>query len=163
METPRQIKETRLFFLVGVYVKGLLSLFEIIGGSLIYFVPISFVTNIVIYYAQGELLEEPGDFIATHSLQIAQSFTISDPGFIALYLVSRGIIKLLLVVALIKNQLWAYPSSLVVLGLFVLYQVYQIVITHSLLIIGLTLFDLVVMYFIWREYLIVRQHLLSDC
>ncbi len=158
MTDTKQDAEVRTFFLLGIYLKGLLSFFEIVGGIIAYFVPISFFTGIVIHYAQGELLEEPGDFIATHFLQIAQSIVISNPGFIALYLISRGLIKLFLIVALLKNQLWAYPTSLVVLALFVIYQIYQIILTHSLLIVGITLFDLVVIYLIWREYNIVRTH-----
>ncbi len=122
----------------------------------IFFVPLAPITDLVTRLAQSELLEEPGDFIATHSLALAQQFALTGSTFIALYLLARGGIKLLLIIALLKNQLWAYPSSLVVLGLFVIYQLYQIFLTTSIFIIALTIFDLVVMWFIWREYKVLR-------
>jgi len=158
MENVRQEKEIRTFFLLSVWSKGLISLAEVIGGILAFFVPVSVVTDYVIVLANAELVENPGNFIATHLLQLAQQYSIAGGTFIAIYLLSRGLIKLGLVAALLKNQLWAYPSSLIVLGLFVIYQIYQIVVAYSLLLVLLTIFDLIVMYFIWREYDIVRRH-----
>ncbi|BCG83133.1 hypothetical protein MesoLj113b_66750 [Mesorhizobium sp. 113-3-3] len=49
---------------------------------------------------------------------LASNFSVSTQHFYAFYLLSHGIVKLALVVALLKNKLWAYPSSLIVLGLF---------------------------------------------
>ena len=156
--TSQQEKRITEYFRIGIFIKGALSLIEIIAGTLALFVPVSSVTNFVIALAQGELIEEPGDFIATHSLQLAQQFSITGGTFIAIYLLSRGLIKLALIFALLKNQLWAYPASLVVLGLFVLYQLYQIMITGSVLLAALTIFDLIVIWFIWKEYEVVRSH-----
>lgn len=155
----KQEREVRFFFKASILIKGAISLLEVVAGMLALFIPVTAVTDIVMRLAQGELSEEPGDFIATHLVQLAHQFMFASGTFIALYLLSRGLIKLGLIVALLKNQLWAYPSSLLVLGLFVLYQLYQIIVTHSWLIVLLTLFDLVVMYFIWKEYVIVREHL----
>ncbi|HEY5383369.1 MAG TPA: DUF2127 domain-containing protein [Candidatus Paceibacterota bacterium] len=154
----RQEREVRDFFLISILLKGAASLVEVAAGLFALFIPVSTVTNTIVRLAEGELAEEPGDFIATHLVQLAHQFAFASGTFIAVYLLSRGLIKLGLVAALLKNKLWAYPSSLVVLGLFVLYQLYQINISHSILLILLTLFDLVVMYFIWEEYTIVRAH-----
>jgi len=109
--------------------------------------------------SRDELLEEPGDFIATHSLQLAQQFSVSATAIIGLYLLTRGIIKLGLVIALWKNQLWAYPASLVVMGLFIVYQIYEIIVGHSMLIVIITILDLIVVYLIWIEYTIVRRRM----
>ena len=154
----RQEREIYWFFRWSVFLKGVFSLFEVNGGVLVLAVP-GFLLGTVISLSQDELLEEPGDFIATHALQFAQHFSVAATIIIGVYLLSRGLIKLGLVVALLKNKLWAYPASLLVLGLFVVYQTYEIIIGHSLLILALTLFDLVVLYLIWKEYAIVRQHL----
>jgi uncharacterized membrane protein len=159
MGTLQEEKQIRRYFRISVLIKGFISLLEVIGGLLAFVIPPSAVTNIVIAMSQDELSEEPGDFIASHSLQIAQHFTIASGTVIGIYLLTRGLIKLGLVFALLKNQLWAYPASLVVLGLFILYQAYLIVLSHSLIIITITIFDLIVVYFIWREYGILREHL----
>jgi uncharacterized membrane protein len=150
-------KRIRFYFRLSILGKGIISLSEVLGGVLLFFVPLSFFTDFLSNYAQGELGEDSGDFIATHLLAIAQQFSLTSSLFVALYLLSRGLIKLLLIIALLKNQLWAYPLSLGVLGLFVLYQTYQIITSHSVFIIALTLFDLVVMWFIWREYEVLRS------
>ncbi|MDB5237413.1 MAG: rane protein [Parcubacteria group bacterium] len=154
MEKEKNIYE---FFRVSVLLKGAFSVLEIIGGILILFVRPSFVALIVSFLTRGELMENPNDYIATQLVHLAHSFSASLQLFLAFYLLSRGIVKLGLVVALLKDKIWAYPVSLAVLGLFVLYQLYQIATQHSVIVMGITLFDLIVMYFIWREYKIARH------
>jgi uncharacterized membrane protein len=144
------------YFWISVLLKGAISVLEIIAGIVALIIPPAAVTSITTLLTQGELSEDPNDFIATHLLQAAHSFSAPVQLFVAMYLLSRGTIKVILVIALLKNKLWAYPASLIVLGLFVLYQVYQISMSHSIFIIGITLFDFVVMYFIWKEYQIVK-------
>lgn len=151
-----QEERITLYFRVSVFLKGLISLVEIIGGIVVLFIPVSYLTDIIVRLAQAELVEDPGDFISVHLIQLAQQLSFSSGTFVALYLISRGAIKLLLVVALLKNQLWAYPSSMALLGLFVLYQLYQIEVTFSAPLLVLTIFDLFVTYFIWREYKVLK-------
>lgn len=156
--TARQETRIRLYFRASVIFKGVISFAEIVAGVLAFFVPLSVVSGLLLRVAQGELGEEPNDFIAAHLASLAQELSYQSGTFIALYLLSRGLIKLVLIVAMLRDQLWAYPSSLAVLGLFVLYQLYQIATAFSWLIVGLTVFDLVVMWFIWREYQVMRSH-----
>jgi uncharacterized membrane protein len=82
------------------------------------------IANFVNAITQEELIEDPNDFIATHLLAMAQHFSVNSKNFYAFYLLSHGVVKLLLVVGLLKNKLWSYPASLVVLGLFITYQLY---------------------------------------
>lgn len=154
----QQEKKINLYFHVSIYIKGIISLTEIVGGILAFIVPFSFVSDLIIRLTSGELAEEPTDFLATHLVTLAHSFAVASATFVGLYLLSRGLIKLGLIIALLKNKLWAYPSSLVVLGFFVLYQMYQIVTTFSFLVVLLTIFDFIVMWFIWKEYKIVKLH-----
>jgi uncharacterized membrane protein len=90
-------------------------------------------------------------------MQEVATYTSGTVTFVAFYLLSRGFIKVFLIAGLLMNKLWAYPASLVVLALLVFYQCYQIVTTHSPIVILITLFDLFVMYFIWREWKIVTK------
>ncbi len=159
--TTREInreRRVRMFFRAGVVLKGLVSLFEIAGGILIFFVPVSVVTDFIAYIAQGELLDDPNSIIAPHIISFAHQFSYASSAFIGIYLLSRGAIKLVLIIALLRDKLWAYPSALVVLGSFVIFQTYEIVMTRSVPIIVLTVFDLGVMWFIWREYQILKEH-----
>jgi uncharacterized membrane protein len=59
---------------------------------------------------------------------------------------------------LLRNKLWAYPASLVILSLFIAYQVYRFSYTHSVGLVVLTAFDLIVMVLIWHEYRLVQKH-----
>ena len=156
MNDARKEKDIYWLFRISVLLKGILSLAESIGGILVLSIP-TLLLGTVISMSQDELIEEPGDFIATHSLQLAQQFSVGTTTVIGIYLLTRGLIKLGLVAALWKNQLWAYPASLAVFGLFILYQTYEIIVGHSMLIAGITLIDLIVVYLIWDEYAIVRR------
>ncbi|MBI3677968.1 MAG: DUF2127 domain-containing protein [Proteobacteria bacterium] len=158
MTTARAERTTYELFRISVLLKGANALLEIVGGALALLIPPSAITALASYLTQGELTEDPNDFIATHLLAWANSFAVRGHLFAGLYLLSHGIVKSVLVVGLLRNRLWAYPASLVVFGLFVLYQMYLYTLNHASLLIALTLFDFVVMWLIWREYAIVRSH-----
>ncbi len=154
-------REIARYFHISIYIKGLISFLEVVAGMVLLVVPISFFTNFAIRFANSELLEEPKDFLALHLLPLASDLAVVGSVFLGVYILSRGLIKLLLIIALLKDKLWAYPSSLLVLALFMLYQFYQIVTTHSFFIIALTVFDAVVMYFIWKEWKVLERHRLK--
>jgi uncharacterized membrane protein len=145
-------------FEISVLLKGVHALIECIGGLALAFISTSVITNLVNGLTQEELVEDPKDFVATHLLSLAQNFTVSTQRFYAVYLLSHGLIKLLLVIGLLRNKLWAYPVSLFTLGLFIVYQLYRFSYTHGLGLIVLTVFDVVVMGLIWHEYRLVRRH-----
>ncbi len=136
--TPKQEKRITEYFYISIIIKGIISFAEMVAGVLALFIPITVITNIFIPWAQAELIEEPGDFIATNLVHLATQLSFSSGTFIAIYLFSRGFIKFALIVALFKKQLWAYPASLIVLGGFMIYQIYQIITTFSWLLILLT-------------------------
>jgi uncharacterized membrane protein len=146
-------------FEISVLLKGAHALIECIGGLILAFVSTSAIQNLVNSFTQDDLIEDPNDFVATHLLSLAQDFTVSTQHFYAFYLLSHGLIKAFLVVGLLRNKLWAYPASLVVLGLFIVYQLYRYSYTNSFGLIVLTVFDLVVMALIWHEYRVMRRHL----
>jgi uncharacterized membrane protein len=148
-------------FEISVLLKGAHALVECIGGLVLAFISTSAITNLVNALTQDELLEDPNDFVATHLLRLAQNFTVSTQHFYAFYLLSHGVIKVFLVIGLLRNKLWAYPVSLVVLGLFIVYQLYRFSYTHGFGLIVLTVFDVIVMGLIWHEYRLVRRHLTS--
>lgn len=156
MEEARREQFIDRWFTISVFLKGLISFFEIVVGVAVLLIPPDEVVGFLVDMSQDALADNPHAFFATHSLHALQHLPPLAQGFIAAYLISRGLIKLLLVIALLKNKLWAYPASLAVLGLFVLYQLIEIAKAHSPVVILLTVFDLAVMWFIWREYKMVK-------
>jgi uncharacterized membrane protein len=146
-------------FQVSVLLKGAHALIECAGGIALYAVSTNTIAALVNTVTQDELIEDPNDLIATHILGYAQTFSVASKAFYAFYLLSHGLAKILLVAGLLKNKLWAYPSSLVALGLFIVYQLYRFSYTYSFGLIVLTVFDLFVMALISHEYRLIRRHL----
>lgn len=150
-------KRSHKFFEVGVKLKGAHACLEIIAGLLLAFVSTSAITRVATSLTQSELSKRPHDVVAQYLLARAHELSVSSQTFGAFYLLSHGIVKIALVIALLRDKLWAYPASLAVLGLFMIYQVYRFTLTHSLGLVALTIFDIVVLALIWHEYLIVRR------
>src|SRR6266853_6375619 len=148
-------------FEISVLLKGAHALIECVGGIVLALVSTSAITGLVNALTQEELIEDPNDFVAKHLLSLAQNFTVSTQHFYAFYLLSHGVVKAFLVIGLLRNKLWAYPTSLVVLTLFIVYQLYRFSYTHGFGLIVLTVFDVFVMGLIWHEYRLVRSHLAS--
>jgi len=155
-------KQIRTYFLVSIFLKGAISFVECVAGVLAFFVPISVVTDFVMRATAVVLPLSLEGLIIPHLTKLADEITATSATFIGLYLLSRGFIKLVLIIAMLKNELRAYPLSLIVLGGFVSYQIYQIVTHFSAAIVILTIFDLIVMYFIWKEYEVLCRHPLAE-
>lgn len=152
-------RRTRRFFEISVLLKGANAVLEIVGGLLVLVISPDFVQDVATYFTAEELGQDPHDFVATHIQHFADIYATGPHQlFAAAYLLSHGVVKLALVIGLLRNKIWAYPASLAVFSLFIAYQVYLFIIQPSLGIAALTLFDLIVLYFVWREWRIVRAH-----
>lgn len=99
-------------FRFSVILKGLHALIEVAGGLALYLVSAQSVASLVNAVTQEELLEDPRDFIASHLLTAAQQLSVETQHFYAFYLLSHGLVKLVLVAGLLRENLRAYPLSL---------------------------------------------------
>ncbi|WP_112605749.1 DUF2127 domain-containing protein [Rhizobium sp. WW22] len=145
-------------FEISVLLKGAHALIECLGGIVLALVSTESILRLANRITQPELLNDSHDFIATHLLTWAQDFSVGTKNFYAYYLLSHGLVKVLLVIGLLRGKMWAYPASLAALGLFIAYQLYRFTDTHGIGLIILTIFDLLVMVLIWQEYKVVRHH-----
>ena len=145
-------------FVASVLLKGAHALIECLGGIALAVVSTGAIVAFVNALTQDELVEDPHDFVAVQLRSLAQNFSVSTQHFYAFYLLSHGIVKIFLVAGLLRNKLWAYPASLVVLTLFILYQLYRYSYTRSPGLVVLSGLDLVVMALIWHEYRLMRRH-----
>lgn len=151
-------KEIRLVFVVSLILKAIGAGAQILLGFVLLFT--TGVTELIVTLAQNELIEDPDDFFATHVTTLAAHLPPGTQLWGAIYLLSHGIIKAFLVWGLIKNKLWAYPASIAVFTLFILYQIARYFSTHSVFLIALTVFDVFVIWLIWHEYryLLRKRH-----
>jgi uncharacterized membrane protein len=129
---------------------------EIVGGMAFLAVRPDFIVRVVGLLTQDEIAEDPRDLIANYLLKTASRLSLSSVHFAAFYLLTHGVTKMFLVGALLKNKLWAYPLAVIVFGAFIAYQLYRFTFTHSVGLIALSLFDLVVIWLIWLEYRALR-------
>ncbi len=142
---------------IGIVIKGIDGVLELIGGALVLTLSPGAVTGIVHWLTQHELSEDPHDFIATHILKLGQHLAHSHNYFAAAFLLTHGLVKVVLVTCLLLNKLWAYPWALVILGLFLIYQLYLLITGPSFGMAFLSVLDAVIIWLIYREWQQVRN------
>ncbi len=149
-KTPQQTLH-RLFE-VGITIKGIDGVLEILGGALFLFVHPRTLNSIVIFLTAHELSEDHRDVIAIWLRRAVENLSSDTKLFASVYLLIHGLIKVLLVAGLLRGMLWAFPTALGVLGAFILYQLYRFTHTHSLALLAFTVIDIAIVFLVWREY-----------
>jgi uncharacterized membrane protein len=153
MPGPLKIKSpAHVAFEIGIFFKGLDGVAEIIGAFLLFVVSPGAISHILAMITQHELSEDPHDFIASHLLRISERFSADSQFFAAMYLLIHGVVKVLLVWALLRAKLWAYPAAIVVFAAFSVYQMYRYFLSPSFSMIALTVLDAIVIVLTWMEY-----------
>lgn len=111
-----------LAFEVGIILKGLNGLFELVGGTLM----LALGANTI------------------RHLPFANHLSTHDERFAAIYLLSHGIIKGVLVYGLLAAQMWAFPWAIAIFAAFGVYQIIHYFIQPSIWMIVLTALDVFV-------------------
>ena len=137
-----QERRIHQIFAVSVSLKGLHALMEIAGGLALYL----FSTDTIAQWLR------PHEWAA-------RQFSAFEQHFYAFYLLSHGVVKSIVVIGLLKEKLWAYPSSFIVFGAFIAYQLYRYSFTHDFGLIALSIFDLFVVALAVHEYRLLQKHL----
>ncbi len=100
----------------------------------------------VTFLTQKELLEDPHSKVANALIHSTDHFSSGSKTFAIVYLWVHAVIKLIAVIGILKNQLWAYPFSLITLGALMIFQLYSIFfIKVSVGLIILTIFDVFIL------------------
>ena len=136
----------------SLLLKGASALLETTGAALLIFVPSQAAINFVGAVTQRELFEDPNDIISGALIHATNSLWSSSHIFAILFLLTHAAIKFVIVIGLLKNLRWAYPFSFIALSLIILYQCYDLIIHFSVGMLLLTLFDIFIIWLIWREY-----------
>jgi uncharacterized membrane protein len=147
----------RLFEL-AIFFKGVDGLLETAGGLLILFVPLHSLDTWVRWLVAHELIGSH-DFLADAAEHLLDSVSLDSKRFASVYLIGHGLIKIFLVYALWREKLWAFPAALWFIALFVVYQLYRFTHTYSIALLIFALLDVLVAWFIWREYLVRKAGL----
>src|SRR5690348_4480919 len=140
-------------FKIGLVLKGLDGVLEVAGGVLLLFLTPHAIEHIVRMLTAHELSQDPHDLVARYLLHTAGHLTKGTTLFAAIYLLSHGAAKIVLVALVLRDKLWAYPWLIALLLAFIGYQLYQITAVHfSAGLAALTVFDAFLVWLTWREY-----------
>jgi uncharacterized membrane protein len=145
-------------FEYGILIKGIDGLIELVTAIALIFLSPNRLQGLVVLATHRELAHDPNDFISNFLIHTSHQFTNSARLFFIIYLLVHAAIKLISVIGILRNKLWAYPFSLIALGALTLYQVYDIVFgSGSVFVIALTILDILILGLIWREYKKVKK------
>jgi uncharacterized membrane protein len=139
-------------FEFSIILKGIDGLLELIAAVLLIFVKPEQIQGFIAAITQKELLEDPNDMVANFLVHSTASIHSSTLTFAVVYLLVHAGIKLVAVIGILRKKLWAYPFSLITLGILVIYQIYSIFEKFSIGMLLLTIFDVFILWMIWREY-----------
>ena len=148
---------TELLFRIAMAVKGIDGLIELIGGITLLLVSQAEVQKVIAAVVTHDLLGPPDGSLARHFVAGTAEFASGDRTFAVLYLLLHGVLKVALVIALLRHWLPAYPVAIVVLGLFVVYELYRATQTGSVLLPVLAVVDIAVIVLVVREYRALRH------
>jgi uncharacterized membrane protein len=149
----------RRLFIVTLWAKAAFAAIDVLAGIATWFVSREILLRLVVALTHGELAEDRRDVVANYLLHAAQHLSIGAKTFGAIYLLAHGVIKLWLVIGLLRERLWYYPVAIGVFLAFIGYQMYRYALASSLLLLGLTVLDVVVIALTWHEWRYLRRRL----
>lgn len=142
-------------FFVSLIVKLADGVLELVGGAVLLLMTPGQIQRAVAAVTRGELAEDPNDLVANLLVRYAGQLNVSLTVFGAWYLLVHGVVKVLLVAAVLRDHLWAYPWLIGFLVAFIGFQGYELVAHFSWGLVLLTVFDVFIVYLTVREY---RRH-----
>lgn len=154
---PRMTDATRSLvldwmFLVGVALKGLDGLVELLLGVPLLFLSHAQLAALAGSLAAGLFSEDPDSLLAGLILRESARIDTRDMVIGAVYLIVHGVVKLAIVVALARGSRRVYPWAVGVLGLLAVAQIVELVLRFTLGVLLLTGLDLLIIALIAREW-----------
>jgi uncharacterized membrane protein len=156
-KSPTEITRAHRMFEVALLLKGLNGLVELVGGTLTLFIPLRTVNQLVLWLTASEIENDPNDWLANTLIDAAEKLSMGTKEYASFYLLAHGAVKVFLVYSLWREKIWAFPIGLSLIGALVCYSLYRFTHTHAVSLLFFAAIDLIIMWFIWREYLVQRQ------
>ncbi len=137
---------------IGIIVKGIDGLLELTGGLLLLILSPHAITGITAFLTQDALQENPHNFLALRVAKAGHHLATGHNLFAVLFLLTHGLVKVVLVTCLLLNKIWAYPWALGALGLFLVYQLFLLVTAPTFGMAFLTVLDVIIIFLVYREW-----------
>lgn len=139
-------------FAVSIVLKGLDGVAELIGGLALLFISPAALREALGDVVSFVLVGHEHSPVFHWAIHLGDSWGTRTTLFAAAYLLLHGIIKVVLVWALLGQRLWAYPWMLAALGVFIVLQCYELIVRFSWWMLALTLFDVFIVFLTAREW-----------
>jgi uncharacterized membrane protein len=151
MAVFKAISKLDKVFAISIVFKALDGLLEAVGGVALLIIRPDYINKMALRLTHNALSNNPHNFIASHFLHSAQGLAASGGVFASLYLLSHGVTKIVLVIEILREHLWAYKGMVAFLGIFIVYQLYLMIYRPSYGLVILTLFDGLIVWLTLRE------------
>mgnify|MGYP001043688199 CR=1 FL=1 len=139
-------------FLVGVFLKGLDGLVELVAGVVLLVVSPAELGSLAHRATANELAEDPHDLIANLIVHGAAHLTRSTSVIAAIYLIVHGAVKLVIFVALLRGSRRVYPWAVGALTILLAVQIVDLVVRPSVGVALLSVLDLAIIWLTIREW-----------
>lgn len=150
-------KEYWDIFEISIFIKAINAILEMLAGILVWFTSKAILVTFILNLLQHELSDDPKDFVAAFIVNSAEALSVGSQYFFGAYLFLHGIVKIFLIVNLYKKKLWAYPASIVIFSILIVYELYRLYFTYSLWILTFTLLDVLVVLLTIHEYRVLKK------
>ena len=147
---------THVSFEIMLIFKSIFALLEIVSGIAMIFLSPGRLNKLIEFISREELYEDPKDLLMNFIVVYGHAFSIGAQKFAVFYLLSHGIIKLIVILLLWRKKLWAYPLSIAVFIGFIIYQMYHYAHSHSIMLLILTVLDIAMIGLTVLEYRNIR-------
>lgn len=145
-------------FQVGIWLKGFDGVLEVLGGVLFLAVSPAALNHYVILLTEGELREDPDDFLANWLRHAANNLSVDSKLIGGAYLLGNGVVKIFLAAGILRGKLWCYPTAIVVISIFICLQIARLIDHFSFPMLSGTVIDIAIVLLVAREYRHVKPN-----
>ena len=141
-----------MFFKLAMYWRILYGAMRICGGVWLWHMIGKPVTELLPYILHEDPAFSSGRPVShfLHSLLSEHGLHITY--FVAIYLIFWGVVDIFISIALLLQQIWAFPVSMIVIIGFLIYAIFRLAHTHSLMLFGIICLDTFILSLIYKEY-----------
>lgn len=139
-------------FEFGLALKLFNGTWETISGILILLSNKYFLRHFAYLLFRGEILSDPNDAFISYVTYLFDKTPQGAKKFVAIYILSHGILNIFLAYQLYRKKLWSYKLAIGVLIVLAIYQIHRIQLYHSTMLFYLTVLDFIFIALTWHEY-----------
>ena len=139
-------------FIATIAAKGALGVLQVFIAIVVYLGMLQYLPQVCAVACSERAGGKPERLIALRILQIAGSAPGTGTTFYTTYFAAHGLLHIAVVAALLSGVRWANHAAVIVLSLFVIYQVFEWMSVGGFMLVLLTIIDLAVIYLTVREH-----------